>query len=303
MPKVGTQRPGLGPNELNFFIFVAVAFDSKEVLWDNFLSPRGVGLMKVFVCIKQVPDTEAKLKIKDDGSGIVPVGVKWVMNPYDEYAVEEAVKLKEAGKATTVTVLSLGPKARVVDTLRTALAMGADDAVVIDAPEDLDSLATAKALASAIKAEGGEYSLVLTGKLAIDDNAASVGQMIAESLSIPHATAITKLEVSDTTATAERESDGGTREISQLKLPAVIAANKGLNLPRYASLPGIMKAKKKIIKELTLEATGVTAQDCRIKFKNFQLPPEKPAVKMLSGDAASQAQNLVKLLREEAKVL
>jgi electron transfer flavoprotein beta subunit len=258
--------------------------------------------MKVFVCIKQVPDTETKIKLKSDANGIDPAGVKWVMNPYDEFAVEEAIKMKEGGKATNVTVLTLGPKARVVEALRTALAMGADDAIVIDAPEDLDPSATAKALAGAIKAEGGDYKLVLTGKLAIDDNAASVSQMIAENLGIGHATVVSKLEVGDA-AVAERETEGGTREVSQLQMPAVIAANKGLNTPRYASLPGIMKAKKKVIKELTLDATGASAADVRVRYKNYQLPQDKAAVKMLSGDAAEQARTLAKLLREEAKVI
>jgi electron transfer flavoprotein beta subunit len=259
--------------------------------------------MKVYVCIKQVPDTETKIKLKADAGGIDPAGVKWVMNPYDEFAVEEAIKMREGGKATSVTVLSLGPKARVVEALRTALAMGADEAVVIDSPEDLDPSATAKALAGAIKAEGGEYKFVLTGKLAIDDNAASVSQMLAENLGVPHATVITKLEVGDNSATAERETEGGTREVLQLQLPAVIGANKGLNMPRYASLPGIMKAKKKVIKEVTLESTGASAADIRVRFKNYQMPPDKPAVKMLSGDSAAQAHELAKLLREEAKVI
>lgn len=259
--------------------------------------------MKVFVCIKQVPDTETKIKLKPDASGIDTNGIKWVMNPYDEFAVEEAIKMKEAGKASNVTVLSVGPKARVIETLRTALAMGADDAVVIDAPEDLDLSATARALAGAIRAEGGDCRCILTGKLAIDDNASAVSQMLAEHLDMPHATVVTKLEVGDGVATAERETEGGTREIVQLKQPSVIAANKGLNMPRYASLPGIMKAKKKTIKELALDATGASGEDRRIRFKNYKLPADKPPVKMLTGDPAAQAQALAKLLREEAKVI
>lgn len=258
--------------------------------------------MKVLVCIKQVPDTETKIKLKPDGSGIDATGVKWVMNPYDEFAVEEAIKMKEAGKASNVTVLTLGPKARVADALRTALAMGADDAILIDAPEDLDPSATARALAAAIKAEG-EFQFVLTGKLAIDDNAASVSQMIAESLGVPHATVVSKLGVADGSAIAEREIEGGTREVLQLRLPALIAANKGLNMPRYASLPGIMKAKKKPVKELNWEGLQVTAADIRIRYKNYQMPPEKPPVKMISGDSAAQASELVSLLRNEAKVI
>lgn len=259
--------------------------------------------MKAYVCIKQVPDTETKIKLKPDSSGIDPAGVKWVMNPYDEFAVEEAIKMKESGKVTTVVALGLGPKARVIEALRTALAMGADEAIVIDAPENTDAALTAKSLAAAIRLEGGDYKCVLTGKLAIDDNAASVGQMVAEFLGIPHASVVSKLELSETTAISEREIEGGTREICQVQLPAVFAANKGLNMPRYASLPGIMKAKKKTIKELTLEAVGAHPGDQRIQFKSYQMPAEKPPVKMLTGDPASMASQLAKLLREEAKVI
>lgn len=258
--------------------------------------------MKVFVCIKQVPDTETKIKLKGDSSGVDFTGVKWVMNPYDEFAVEEAIKMREGGKATNVTVFSVGPKSRVVEALRTALAMGADDAVVIDAPEDLDSMAVAKALAGAIKAEG-DFKYVLTGKLAIDDNASAVSQMLAENLGLPHATVISKLETTDGAAVAERETEGGTREVLELRGPAVIAANKGLNMPRYASLPGIMKAKKKVIKELTLDGVGASTAEIRVRYKNFQLPAEKPAVKMLAGDAGAQAHELATLLRNEAKVI
>ena len=259
--------------------------------------------MKIYVCIKQVPDTETKIKLKSDASGIDTAGIKWVMNPYDEYAVEEALKMREAGKATNVTVISVGPKARVSEVLRTALAMGADDAIVVDGPEDLDPSITAKALAGAIKSEGGQFKCVMTGKLAIDDNAASVSQMLAEHLGFPHATVVTKMETTDNQATVERETEGGSREVLQLRLPAIIAANKGLNLPRYASLPGIMKAKKKVIKELTMDAVGATAGDLRIRYKAFALPAEKPAVKMLAGDSAAQASQLVQLLRQEAKVI
>lgn len=258
--------------------------------------------MRIFVCIKQVPDTETKIKIRPDGSGIETAGIKWIMNPYDEFAVEEALKIREAGKATNVTVLTVGPKARVSETLRTALAMGADDAIVIDTNEELDQFATAKALAAAIKAEG-EFKIILTGKLAIDDNASAVSQMLAEMLAVPHATVVSKLTVEAENLVAEREVEGGTREVIQLQMPALIAANKGLNLPRYASLPGIMKAKKKTIKELDLASLQVSAADVKIKFNQFTMPPEKPAVKMLGGDSAAQVAELTKLLREEAKVI
>jgi electron transfer flavoprotein beta subunit len=257
--------------------------------------------MKIFVCVKQVPDTETKIKLKADASGIDTTGVKWVMNPYDEYAVEEAVKARETGKATSVTVFSVGPKSRIVETLRTALAMGADEAVAIDAPEDLDSSLTAKALAAAMKGEG-EFGAVFTGKLAIDDNLSAVSQMLAESLQIPHTTVVAKLEIGDLMV-AEREIEGGTKEIVQLMRPALIGANKGLNMPRYPSLPGIMKAKKKIIKELTLDGLGLASAQAAFKHTAFQLPAEKPPVKMLEGDAAAQSKTLATLLRQEAKVL
>lgn len=257
--------------------------------------------MKIFVCIKQVPDTETKIKLKPDGSGVDFAGVKWVMNPYDEFAVEEAIKTREAGKATNVTVLSVGPKVRIVETLRTAMAMGADDAIAIDAADDIDAISTARALAAAIKAEG-EFGMVLTGKLAIDDNAASVGQMVAEFLGIPHATVVSKIELTEV-ATVEREIEGGTKEVLELTKPMLIAANKGLNMPRYASLPGIMKAKKKPIKELTLDGLGVTAAAARVKHVAYQLPADKPPVKMIDGDFGAQAKTLAQLLRSEAKVL
>ena len=233
--------------------------------------------MRIFVCLKQVPDTESRLQLKADKSGIEEAGIKWIMNPYDEYAVEEALKLKEAKGTGTVTVVSVGPKARVSECLRTAMAMGADDAIVIDSPEALDAFWTAKALAVAIQKEGA-FDMVFGGKLAIDDNAASVPQMLAEFLGVPHVTVVSKF-TSAGTVTAEREIEGGAREIFEIQGPCVIAANKGLNTPRYASLPGIMKAKKKPLKELTLADVNVQPAQMKTRLKDFQLPPSKPAVK------------------------
>lgn len=257
--------------------------------------------MKIFVCLKQVPDTETRIQLKADHSGIEETGIKWVMNPYDEYAVEEALKIKEAGGGGTVTVVTIGPKTRVTEVLRTAMAMGADDGIVIDSADHLDSYATGKALAGAIKKEGA-FDMVFTGKLAIDDNAGSVPQILAEALGVPHVTMVTKF-TNGAPLVAEREIEGGAREIFEVQGPAVIAANKGLNTPRYASLPGIMKAKKKPLKEMTLADTGVQATQLKVRLKDFQLPAEKPKVKMIAGDAGAQAKELVKLLLEEAKVL
>ncbi len=258
--------------------------------------------MRIFVCIKQVPDTETKIKLKADGSGIDEAGIKWVMNPYDEFAVEEAIRLKEArGGTPIVTAVTVGPKSRCSDALRTALAMGADDGIVVDAPYETDTFTVGRLLAAAIKAEG-TADLVLTGKVAIDDNASSVGQFTAEFLGIPHTSVVSKLEVKEGHVIAEREVEGGTREVVRLNGPCLIAANKGLNTPRYASLPGIMKAKKKPIKELSAQTLGVEVSG-KVKHTNFQLPLEKPPVKMIGGDPSAQAKELANLLMNEAKVL
>jgi electron transfer flavoprotein beta subunit len=257
--------------------------------------------MKIFVCIKQVPDTETKIKITPDLKGIDSVGIKWVINPYDEYAIEEALKLRESQPGTQVWALTVGPKSRANDSLRTALAMGADEAILINA-DGLDSFATAKALAEVIRTEGGAR-VIFSGKLAIDDNAASVPQMMAEFLNIPHTTVVSKFSLTVENILVERDTEGGSKEVVQMLAPAVVAANKGLNLPRYASLPGIMKAKKKTIKEIEYSSLNLPATDLKISYTEMLLPTEKPAVKMIAGDSVAQVSELVKMLRDEAKVL
>ncbi len=258
--------------------------------------------LRIYVCIKQVPDTETKITINNTDSGISDSGVKWVMNPYDELAVEEAIHLKSRHEGAVVTIISLGPKKRLVDVCRTALAMGADDAIVVDAPNNLDSHATAKALAAAISAEG-PCDFIFTGKLAIDNNNSCVSQMVAEFLGLPHATVVSKFEELDGKSVVEREVEGGAKEILELHGPSVVGANKGLNSPRYPSLPGIMKAKKKPLKEIELSALGVDESQQKTRLSGYQLPPEKPPVKIISGDADTQAQQLASLLRNEAKVI
>lgn len=257
--------------------------------------------MKIFVCVKQVPDTETKIKIAADSKSIDTAGVKWVMNPYDEFAAEEAIKARDANPGSQVWVLCVGPKKRTVETIRTALAMGADEGIAIDAPENIDPYLTAKALAAVVQQEGGAR-VVFTGKLAIDDNASAVTQMLADNLGLPHSTVVSKFSMTAESVQAERDIEGGAKEIVVMNGPAVIGANKGLNMPRYASLPGIMKAKKKVIKELDLTAlvAGATA---KTQVLGMELPAEKPAVKMLSGDAAAQVSALVQSLRNEAKVV
>ena len=258
--------------------------------------------MKIAVCVKQVPDTETKIKLSGDQNQIDATGIKWVMNPYDENAVEESLKIRDQNAGSQVFVFTAGPKSRAQEVLRTALAMGADEGVVVDLPDASDISVVAAALASALKKEG-PFDLVLTGRLAIDDNSSAVPQMVAELISAAHTTSVSKLSISSGVATAEREVEGGQREVLELSLPALVAANKGLNTPRYASLPGIMKAKKKTLKEYDLSALGISADRSRTRYSQFQLPAEKPPVKMLSGDPSAQAKQLTQLLRQEAKVL
>jgi electron transfer flavoprotein beta subunit len=258
--------------------------------------------MKIYVCIKQVPDTETKIRLNPDKNGIDSNGVKWIINPYDEFAVEEALKQKASNPSASVIVLSVGPKKRISEALRTALAMGADEGIMIDAPENMDTYLTAKALAKAIQQEGAP-DLVLTGKLAIDDNQSSVSQQLAEFLNLPHATVISKFSLESGSFIVEREVEGGTKEVIQLLGSSVVAANKGLNQPRYPSLPGIMKAKKKVLKELDLTGLGVSEGDSKMTHTQFELPPEKPPVKILQGDVKAQVTSLVTLLREEVKVI
>lgn len=259
--------------------------------------------MQIYVCVKQVPDTETKIKLKPDASGIDETGVKWIMNPYDEFAVEEALQVKAKVADAKVTVVTVGPKKRSVDALRTALAMGADDAIVIDTDGVLDPYLSAKALSEAIKKQEGGCDLIFTGKLAIDDNFGSVSQYLAEFMNLAHVTVVTSFEYAEGKLTAEREVEGGTREVYEIDGAAVIAANKGLNTPRYASLPGIMKAKKKPLAELALGDLGLAEDQVRTKFVNFELPPEKPPVQMIDGDVDAQVKTLVTKLKEEAKVL
>jgi electron transfer flavoprotein beta subunit len=258
--------------------------------------------MKIFVCLKQVPDTETKIKLLPDAKGIDFTGVKWIINPYDEYAVEEAVKYKESHAGAQVFVISIGPKKRTADSVRSALAMGADEGILVDGPDYLDPNTTAHLIAEVIKKEGPAH-LIFTGKMAIDDNASSVGQMAAEYLDIPHTSVVSKATYSNDVVSVEREVEGGAKEIVELKGSALIAATKGLNMPRYASLPNIMKAKKKVLKEYEMATLGFGEDSQKTQLVSFALPPEKPAVKMLSGDSKSVTSQLVTLLRDESKVL
>lgn len=257
--------------------------------------------MKIFVCVKQVPDTETKIKVAGDGKSVDTSGVKWILCPYDEFAVEEAIRFKEKNAGATVTVVSAGPD-RVADALRTALAMGCDEAIQVQTPENADSFLTAKALARAIEKNGPPH-IVFTGKQAIDDDAAQVHQAMAEFLNLPAVTVVLRAEYAATSVKLEREIEGGAIEKYEVATPCIIAAQKGMNEPRYASLPNIMKAKKKEIKKLALGDLDLNEGLIKVKYSALALPPERSNCKMIEGDIAAQAKELVRALHEEAKVI
>lgn len=256
--------------------------------------------MKIGVLIKQVPDTETKIRIKADGSGIETDGIKYIISPYDEFAIEEAIKTKEKNAGSEVTVISLGPP-RAVEAIRTALAMGCDKAIHIDDEAQApDSYQTAKVLAKVIQENGLE--VVFTGRQAIDYDAGQVTPSIAEFLGWPQVMVLEKLELTGGKAIATRRVAGGAKEIYEVPLPAIFGCEKGLNTPRYASLPGIMKAKTKPVQSLKFSALKGDAAP-KVVYKNFRLPPEKAPGKILQGEPDQIVKELARLLREEAKVI
>jgi electron transfer flavoprotein beta subunit len=264
--------------------------------------------VNIIVCLKQVPDTESQIKIGSDGKSIVTDDIKWVMNPYDEFGVEEALRLKEK-HGGEVTVVGLGPK-RVTESLRTALAMGADKGLLIsdEALDGSDSLANAKAIAAAVK--DLDYDLIFTGQRGVDDDLGLVGATIAELLGIPQLSLIVKVEVAEDVKSVkvERPIEGEALTIES-NLPALITVQKGLNEPRYASLPGIMKAKKKPLEEKTLADLGLDSAEFgegarKLKILELTPPPDRAAGKIVEGETPQEkAAELAKLLHDEAKVL
>lgn len=256
--------------------------------------------MNIYVCIKQVPDTEATILVKD-GKSINEANVKWIVSPYDEYAVEEALKLKEKLPGSSVTALCLGPE-RVHNALRTALAMGADRAVQVDCSVALDNQNTARALAHVIGADK-EFGVIFMGKQAIDDDACQLHIRLAEELSLPAATNVLAFAFDGQKVKVEREIDEGAREVIEMSVPCVVAAAKGLNTPRYASMMGIMKAKKIEIRKVALAETGVDESRNQVRLLKLSAPAEKPQGRVIPGEPAVAVRELVRLLREEAKVL
>jgi len=249
--------------------------------------------LNIAVCIKEVPDTETRPKIKENGKEIDREGIKWIINPYDEYAIEEALKLTEKDGGE-VTIISLGSK-EIEPTIRAALAMGAQKAIRIDTAQNPnDPLVTSKALATVLKDKN--YDLILFGKQAIDDDHGQIPQMVAEALKLPCVTVVVKIEINGNNAIAEREIEGGIEKL-KFNLPAIISAQKGLNEPRYRSLKGIMMAKKIQIEEIRLDLDPENITIEKIKY-----PPQKQPGRII-GQGIDAVPELVRLLREEAKLI
>ncbi|MCM3730956.1 electron transfer flavoprotein subunit beta/FixA family protein [Fictibacillus nanhaiensis] len=256
--------------------------------------------MNIYVILKRTFDTEEKISVSNNK--ISEDSAEFIINPYDEYAIEEAITLKDA-HGGTVTVVTVGDEDSEKE-LRTALAMGADQAVLIS-NEDLDSqdpFTTSSVLAAYFKDK--EFDIILGGNVAIDNGTGQVGPRLAELLDIPHVTTITKIEINGTTVNIERDVEGDLEKI-ETSLPLLVTAQQGLNEPRYPSLPGIMKAKKKPLETLELDDLDIDEDDVEAKTKTVEiyLPPKKEAGKILSGDTADQVKELVSLLRNEAKVI
>jgi electron transfer flavoprotein beta subunit len=262
--------------------------------------------MNIIVFIKQVPDTATRIKIAADGKNIEEADVTWIISPYDEFAIEEALKIKEGKGAGKVTVVTMGGE-RAATSLRNALAMGADDAVHLQdaAFEGSDAFSTAKILAASLKDR--PYDILFFGKTGVGMDQSQVPAMVAELLNLPLVTQIAKLELNDGKAIAHREIEGATERV-EVSLPAVLAAEKGLNEPRYPSLKGIMAAKKKPLEVINASTLGIQpvevgSQGSNVTLVSLSLPPARQAGKILKGDAKEMAKELVRLLHEEAKVI
>ena len=263
--------------------------------------------MEIVVLLKQVPDTETLIQIADDKTSIKTEDVKWIINPYDEFAIEEALRIKESQGGGKVTILTMGPD-RAVESIRTALAMGADEGVLIDDPaaEGGDALGTARVLAAVLKEM--PYDLIIAGQRAVDDDGYQVPASVAEFLRIPQVSMVIKQEIGDGKIRCECAVEGGT-VVFEADLPALFTTQKGINEPRYASLPGIMKAKKKPLVKKRLPELGIDPSEAgepgaKCRVKNLSFPPERSPGRIIEGESAeAKAAELVRLLKEEAKVI
>jgi len=250
-------------------------------------------MVNIAVCIKQVPDTETKVKVSGDKKWIEEGEINYILNPYDEFAVEEGLKIVEANGGE-VTIISLGPD-QVTSAIRSALAMGATKAIHIKTNSiPLDPMATADAVSQVLN--DGNYDLIILGKQAIDDDNQQIGPILSEKLGIPAANVVTKLEIDGNMIKADRQIEGGFEKI-ECSLPAIVTAQRGLNEPRYASLKGIMAAKK-----IQIEEKSVSIPDDKIEILEINYPPEKPPGKIV-GEGTDAVPELIRLLKEEAKVI
>lgn len=259
--------------------------------------------MKIAVCVKQVPDSETRINLSAPVAKLDPSGFTRVLNPYDAFAVEEAVRIKEARQGVEITAITVGPQT-VKETLKKdCLAVGCDKAVIIDDPglADADTTAIATVLAAALKRE--PYDLVLFGIKAIDDDAGQVGVMVAEMLGIGHVSTVTKLTLGDASLTAEREIEGG-KEIVEASLPCALTCQKGLNEPRLPSLPNIMKAGMKPMETIDCAGLGIAVPASLVTVKQYSPPPARGACHLVEAeDPAQAARELARLLHEQAKVI
>lgn len=249
--------------------------------------------MKILVPIKRVPDYQVKVKVKSDGSGIETDGIKWIVNPFDEIAVEEALKIKESGAASEVIVCTVGPD-DAQNQLRYGMAMGADSGILVKSDNAIDSDLASRVIAEIYKK--GSYGLIILGKQAIDSDANQTAQLLSVRLGIPQACFASKVVIDQGAALVTREVDGGL-ETLRLPTPCIISTDLRLNQPRYASLPGIMKAKKKPLEEISLDSLGLNTSP-KIKINRMSLPPKRQAGKKVDSVAA-----LISALQQEAKVL
>ncbi len=268
--------------------------------------------MNILVCIKQVPDTGTRIQLLKNKKGIDESGIEWIINPYDEFALEEALQIKEKASDIEVVVLSLGP-ARAEKALRTALAMGADRACLIESPIETEApldpsisnkspCLAAWALSQIIKKEQN-WQLILTGKGGIDENHCATGPMLAEQLQIPHVGFVTGMKQQEGTWLCERNIEEGIKEEITLTPPALITVDKGINEPRYPSLPGIMKAKKKPLKKISLSDLKPPSDLPTWAFHSYCLPSPPLPPQMIPGTAKEQAKELIRLLKEKEKIL
>ena len=256
--------------------------------------------MKIFVCVKHVPDTAATIKIAGE-TGYADGDIKFIANPYDEFGVEEAVSLveKEGGEVVIVTV----GKADAVATIRGAMAMGAQRAILVKTEgQFLDSALTAQALKAAIE-QDGMGDMVITGKGSVDTETFQTQYRLAKLLGLPITNEVSALSVDGGNAVAEREVGGGDKQVIEMGLPCVIGATKGLNEPRYPKFPDIMKAKKKEVKEVALSDLGVDDNSGNVVIEKLEPVPERSGAKMLEGSVDAQVTELVKILKEDEKVL